>query len=280
MLTGELVATGRTSKVFRYGRDSVVKVLRVGVPDNWAALEASLTAAVKERGVPAAEVRDMVMVDGRPGIVFQRIDGPSMWQLMLDQPDRVVALTEELAQVHRHIQQIGLPEGIPDLVDRLEAKIGEVEELTSEERDEGRAMIAGLPRGAALLHGDLHPGNVLLSADGPVVIDWFDAAIGHPVADVIRSSLLMRPWPERPSVLHLPGADQTVLGPMHAAYTSHFAAVLGAAERDLCRWESVMAAARMAEQVTSDQAMLRSLWRRRHDPDASAVLLADAAIGE
>jgi hypothetical protein len=29
-------------------------------------------------------------------------------------------------------------------------------------------------------HGDLHDGNVLLAADGPVVFDWGDAAVAHP----------------------------------------------------------------------------------------------------
>ena len=38
--------------------------------------------------------------------------------------------------------------------------------------------------GGALLHRDLHPGNVILSPDGPVVIDWTNAAGGDPALDV------------------------------------------------------------------------------------------------
>ena len=38
--------------------------------------------------------------------------------------------------------------------------------------------------GAALLHGDLHPGNVILSPAGPVVIDWTNAGAGDPALDV------------------------------------------------------------------------------------------------
>jgi aminoglycoside phosphotransferase (APT) family kinase protein len=38
--------------------------------------------------------------------------------------------------------------------------------------------------GASLLHRDLHPGNVIRSPAGPVVIDWTNAAAGDPAFDV------------------------------------------------------------------------------------------------
>jgi hypothetical protein len=42
------------------------------------------------------------------------------------------------------------------------------------------------PRGAGdrLLHMDLHPLNVLVARNGPVVIDWTNAACGDPSVDV------------------------------------------------------------------------------------------------
>ncbi|MFI1467891.1 phosphotransferase family protein [Streptomyces wuyuanensis] len=35
-----------------------------------------------------------------------------------------------------------------------------------------------------MLHLDLHPGNVILTQRGPVVIDWCNAGAGDPAADV------------------------------------------------------------------------------------------------
>ena len=54
------------------------------------------------------------------------------------------------------------------------------------------ALLAGLHaqlheipfEGATLLHRDLHPGNVILSSDGPVVVDWTNAGAGEPAFDV------------------------------------------------------------------------------------------------
>lgn len=46
-----------------------------------------------------------------------------------------------------------------------------------------RTAELGMP--AALVHGDLHLGNVLWRAGAPVLIDWTDACIGPPLVDLI-----------------------------------------------------------------------------------------------
>ncbi len=47
------------------------------------------------------------------------------------------------------------------------------------------------PPGGALLHLDLHPDNVVLTARGPVVIDWSNAAGGPSTLDVAMSALIL-----------------------------------------------------------------------------------------
>ncbi|TMA37195.1 MAG: aminoglycoside phosphotransferase family protein, partial [Deltaproteobacteria bacterium] len=44
-------------------------------------------------------------------------------------------------------------------------------------------MLETLPDGDQLCHGDMHPGNIMLSRRGPMVIDWTNARRGHPAAD-------------------------------------------------------------------------------------------------
>ncbi|GAA3778444.1 phosphotransferase [Micromonospora maritima] len=45
--------------------------------------------------------------------------------------------------------------------------------------------------GVRLLHLDLHPHNVLLAGDGPVVIDWTDSAEGPPTLDRAVTALIL-----------------------------------------------------------------------------------------
>lgn len=276
---GSLVAVGRTSDVYEFGLGSVVKVPRLTVPSHWAALEARFTAAVREVGAPAPEVRDVVQVEGRDAVVFERLSGQSMWDLMVASPQDAGALGVELARVHRQILSAGLPGGVPGLVERMCGKIAEVELLTDAERRDAREEVERLPRGAALLHGDLHPGNVLMADRGPVVIDWFDSAIGHPIADVVRSSVLLRPFEAADQRPHLPGAPNELLTQLHESYVSAMGDVLRAPPDELRRWEAVVAASRLAEDAESDESSLLALWRGRDGQAKSPLLPVLSAVG-
>ncbi len=53
------------------------------------------------------------------------------------------------------------------------------------------ARVNAIPlEGARLVHYDLHPDNVILGRDGPVLIDWTNARAGEPDADVALTWLI------------------------------------------------------------------------------------------
>lgn len=274
---GSLLALGRTSEVFAYGSGSVVKVLRAGVPQQWAELEAGFTEAVRQVGVPAPIARGLVEIDGRQAIVFERIDGASMWQTMQDQPAAASALATDLAEIQGQIQRVGVPAGIPDLTLRLCGKIEAAPQLRASDRRDALDIVAGLPRGAALLHGDLHPGNVLMGRSGPIVIDWFDAAVGHPLADIVRSSILLRPPIDGAEVSHLPGGSPEQMTAIHHRYARSFHELLLPVAPQLPTWEAAIAAGRLSEGVHGDESILNELWDRRQATGPSAVLAAALA---
>ena len=276
---GPLVAAGRTSDVYEFGRGSVIKVFRPYVPVHWAAKEARFTSAVRDVGAPAPAVGGLVEVEGRDAIVFERVSGPSLWELVVESRHDAAGLARELAAVHRCILSAGLPCEVTGLVERIRSKIAGVEQLTLGERGEAHQALGSLPKGAALLHGDLHPGNVLMGAGGPVVIDWFDSAIGHPMADVVRSSLLLRPFgmaDERP---HLPGAHAWLLREMHDSYVAAMSDVLTAPPDQLRLLEAVVAASRLAEDAEARKSPLLELWRGRDGRGRSPLLEALSGTG-
>jgi aminoglycoside phosphotransferase (APT) family kinase protein len=257
---GELIARGNTSDVWEWTAATVVKVLRPEIPRHWAALEAGITRRVHEAGLPVPATEGVVEVGGHPGIVLERIDGPSMWSRMKADPAELPRLVELLVDLQSEILAAGPLDGLPDLVTRLHAKIDEADQLPASECSAAQDLLAGLPVGSALCHGDMHPANILMSVRGPVVVDWFDAAIGYPLADLARSSLLMPPASGLGSAnRHLDGATIESLARLHDAYLATLTRrdLIDAASFDA--WEAVLAVARMSEPVQT--ADLHGIWR-------------------
>ena len=110
---------------------------------------------VGAHGVPVPEMFD---VDG-PDIVMEKVDGPTMLADLARHPWRLASHAATLARLHERVH------AVPAL-DGLRAPFG----------------AAG-----ALLHLSLHPENVLLSARGPVLIDWEGAGRRPAEADLALS---------------------------------------------------------------------------------------------
>ena len=258
---GPILARGRTSDVFTFGTDSVVKVPRIGTPTHWAKMEAEVTDAVHRSGLPTPQVRELTTLDGREAIVFERIYGDSMWQQMIDHPSEIPALATLMATVQLDLNSVQAPSGLPALRDRMMVKISEAKRLTTTERREAKRLAESLAPDNRLCLGDLHPGNILMSYNGPIIIDWFDAAAGNRLADLVRTSLLIRP-PDQgaPSPPHLPQAEPQLLEQLHDGYLKNMLSSIEDSTQ-LLHWERVLAVSRLAEHTQTDDRDLLSIWR-------------------
>jgi Ser/Thr protein kinase RdoA (MazF antagonist) len=106
-------------------------------------------------------------------IVMRRLEGRTMLDAIGDRPWQAPRHAATLASLHQRLHAIEAPAWLP-------APMGE---------------------GTALLHFDLHPDNVILTADGPVLIDWPNVARGPAIADVAYSWVIMKTAaPPRPTV--------------------------------------------------------------------------------
>jgi Ser/Thr protein kinase RdoA (MazF antagonist) len=265
---GELIARGNTSDLWEWSPSTVVKVLRPEIPPAWATLEVDITRRVREAGLPVPATDGLVEVDGRPGIVLERIDGPSMWTSMKRDPAGLPRMVEELVDLQLRVLDAGPIEAVPDLAARLHTKIDEALQLPPDERAEAHALLARLPSGDALCHGDMHPANLLGSSRGWIIVDWFDAATGCAAADYARSALLMPPASAVEAAgRHLDGATAHLLGRLHSAYRASLRR-RGLVDREaFAAWEAVVAVARMSEPVeTFDLHAVWQRWRRERRP--------------
>ena len=85
---------------------------------------------------------------------------------------------------------------------------------------------------------------MIVSKDGLVLVDWFDASRGDRVADIARSSLtLLADGGTTPS--HLPGSDTRTLAVLTKAYLSRLQESLEISPGLLARWQAINAVARL-----------------------------------
>ena len=78
---GEKIGEGAFSEAYAWAPGQVVKLFKAGVPRQFGPYEARMIRAVLAAGLPVPEVFGEVTLDGRFGIVLQRLDGPTLWQL-------------------------------------------------------------------------------------------------------------------------------------------------------------------------------------------------------
>jgi aminoglycoside phosphotransferase (APT) family kinase protein len=185
-----VIGSGHQAEILAWTNGRVVKLLRPGLGEALALEEARKTALVHDRGYPAPEVFEPVEVAARHGFVMERLEGATLAALTLASPEHASRLLESFTDLH--VQLAGVSgDGLPPLEPRLEAQIAAAP-LSETERAEALGCLALCPLGNRAHHGDFHPLNVLSTARGLVVIDWFGARSAHPSADLAKTCLTLR----------------------------------------------------------------------------------------
>ncbi len=185
-----LIGRGRSAELFAWGDQQALKLFYAGWPLIAAETEAQAAQRVYESGLRVPAVGGVIEVDGRHGIIYERVDGMAMLDNLATQPWNVVRFAHMLAESHAdmHAHQ---GTNLPSQREYMRKQIQSAPSLPDQKKQAVLDVLDKLPDGDALCHGDYHPGNILLTADGPVIIDWPLASRGNPAADAARTSLIL-----------------------------------------------------------------------------------------
>jgi aminoglycoside phosphotransferase (APT) family kinase protein len=146
------VATGRDADVYAIDGDRVLRRYRAGGD---VAQEAAVMTYLAGHGFPVPTVFHAAGTD----MVMRRVSGPSMLTALRDNGIDASSAAVTLAGLHRRLHRIP-------------------------------ARVSTDPA-VRVLHLDLHPDNVLLGPDGPVLIDWRNSTEGPPDLDTAMSALIL-----------------------------------------------------------------------------------------
>jgi hypothetical protein len=206
--------------------------------------EAAINAAVEALGLPVPAVWSVQQIDGRWGIVFDRVGGVSFAEQMLADPAAIPQRLQTLVNLHVRIHA-HVADRFSGLKDWLETGITRTMLLDEPQRQILLNGLREMPDGDRLCHGDFHPRNVLGEASRPIVIDWPNACCGDPAADVCRSYVILK--------LH---ADEIA-----EPYLDAYCQVAQMRRQPILDWLPYVAAARLAEDVPDEQHSLLELIR-------------------
>src|ERR1022692_1475740 len=201
---GRLIGSGRAALVYELDARRVLRRYRTPFD---VGPEARLMTFARAAGFPVPEVFDV----GGADLVMTRLDGPDMLADLARKPWLARRHGRTLAALHDRLHEIAAP---PDLAQLLVQGSG----------GQGRSGQGRSGQGNRVLHMDLHPGNVMLTADGPVVIDWSNVAAGPPGADVAMATLIMR----TSEVDALPPAVRLAAGIVRGLLVRRFEETVGA----------------------------------------------------
>lgn len=160
---GPLIGKGRAADVYDIGGGRVLRRYRDGGGrDGQVLIEATAMRHLGDHGFPVPAVHD---AEGRD-LVMERLDGVSMLTAIERGPWKLGRHADLWADLHRRLAAV---------------PVGPL-------ADAGLPVRFGAP--ANVLHLDFHPDNIMLTSDGPVVIDWSNVSLGPAAADVAESWII------------------------------------------------------------------------------------------
>jgi aminoglycoside phosphotransferase (APT) family kinase protein len=255
---GDLVGSGTRSLVYSYGRGAVAKMPNASTPESWITAEALYAEAVRAAGAPVPRLLGIERISGRTVSVWERVGGMSMWRQVVEAPARGAELGRLLADLQMSLFTLVPPIALPRQRDRLASKIRRTAVSVDPVLGHALAIVPADQDAPRVCHGDLHPGNVLMSHDGPMIVDWFDASRGDRIADVARSSLMLGDGTTRSH--HLPGSDGATVGGLSYAYLARLRDRLEIDDDLFACWRAVQAVGRISEGVPCEP--LIEIWGR------------------
>ncbi|MCX6048642.1 MAG: phosphotransferase [Chloroflexi bacterium] len=255
MNKGPRLAEGRAAELFAWGDDQVIKLFR---NPHWQAAEqeAQIARLAYANGVRTPHVYDIIESEGRPGIVYERIQGVSLLTVLATQLWRIWPLARAFAELHAAVHQVSLPE-LRRSRTVLQTDIQQAPGLPVDLQQATLRLLEQLPDADKLCHADFHPDNVIVAPDGLVVVDWANTVSGHPLADVAKTSLLLQfgQLPPRVPLVKRWGMEifRTLL---RSTYLNRYFQINALSRQQLPLWMAPVAAARMSEQIPGEQAPL------------------------
>jgi tRNA A-37 threonylcarbamoyl transferase component Bud32 len=186
-----LIGQGREAEVFECPDGRVLKLLRASRPRTGLAFEIAALEAARSAGAPVPQVYEEVVIDGRTGLMMERLHGTDLLTMIGRKPWLVFRCGRLTGEIHARINTGRAPESLPAVKDVMNRGLAHFASSHPTLAEWVGGILARLPDGDALCHGDFHPGQLMLSGNRYAAVDWSGAKRGDPLFDYARTKVLL-----------------------------------------------------------------------------------------
>lgn len=187
----KIIGQGNTAEIYRLDDNKILKLFRKGLHKGIVEREYQNGIFIQKILDCVPKVYEMVEINGRHGIIYEEIKGTDMLRAMLASLWKINAYAKELAHYHLYIQK-PVMENMCTVKERLEEDLNSVDVISDENKEIVRKYLKQLPEGTDLCHFDFHPGNIMISNNKAVFLDWMTACKGDVCADVARTCIMLK----------------------------------------------------------------------------------------
>jgi aminoglycoside phosphotransferase (APT) family kinase protein len=188
----EQVLIGADTLIWRVEHEGMVSALRVFREEQLGTSRREIAAmrAASVAGIPVPEIRAQTLWHGRPVLLLSWCPGVMLLDAFEQYPWRIWSLSVSFGRMHARLHRAAAGSELSHGAHSWIELVGPDERALQDQ-------LRRLPlRTDALLHLDYHPLNVL--TDGrkiTAVLDWANAEVGDPRADIARTVTLLRLYP-------------------------------------------------------------------------------------
>ncbi len=207
-------------------------------------LYAALTHARVETSLGMSSIKmpiihEVSLVDGKWAISMDWISGPTLGQLIDENPDKTDMYMDKFVDIQCEIHEQYMPL-LSKLKDKLARQIKSLGQIDEIKKYELLTRLDSMPKHIKLCHNNFNPDCVILNDDGTYVLNWGSARQGNASADVAKTYLLLS--------LRRPNLADT--------YLEKYCQRTGTSKQYIQQWLPIVAAAQLDRGIEEEKDFL------------------------
>ncbi|MDR1219357.1 MAG: phosphotransferase [Treponema sp.] len=244
----KLIGAGRTSEVYEYGDDCILKLFTDEIKLDMVKKEYDFSRFAYENDLPTPEPKEIMYEKDRIEILYEKINGEPLLKIAMMNVLAIKKILSKMAELQYKINSMEYDNGAYTFKKYLERAIEENIFITGIEKKNMKEYINKLPGGNKVCHGDFHPENILCSNGKYYIIDWMTGMQGPPAADVARTEMILKnaEIPGR-AMFFIKILIRIVQSKMAKMYVKEYCRISGMKKNELDIWRLPLYVARLNE---------------------------------